>query len=619
MIFFRLRRAAFLAVLGLGPNVATAQTFTNLIFFGDSNTDNGRYKYVQQNKNQPSSYHAWGYTTKPGLMWSENLGLRFGFSVTPSAAPGGGNNYAAGGARVLHSNPLKNQWSATEQVAAYLASVGGVADPRALYTVLIGTNDLTTTTEAGSLGPGDYGNIVDPANNAALIDLGKRTAALVTQLYAAGARNFLLPNLYGSSGSIADARALYSGTIWQTVAAERINFVPADIRSVVTYVRANAAVFGFKSVSSNAPACGQVISVDCTQANWVAPDADQTYLYADTIGHLASGGQKIESDYYYSLLAAPSQMSYLAEAEIKKRLSLIAGLREQIAVSLARAGGAGLWITGDLQGLRLQNAPYPDQSGNPSTLAVGLDVRADGGILFGASVAYGRSRQVLGQGGGSFSTDGLTGSLYAAYRDGAVWADVIASAGAQSIATDRRVALGIATFSNTARTSGHGLSLAAEAGYDLSLSPGEDGAILKHGPVVGLVSQREMVDDFTEAASNSAPTALSFAAQTRRSLTTELGYRVSLTLGPWEPFARATWNHELVGSSRTVRAALTSTVAPSYALPAATPGRDYAALGLGARYALSERVRGTMSVSGQTGQPRAKALGVQLGLSMSID
>ena len=81
------------AVIGLlaGFHGARAQSFSNTIFIGDSNSDNGRFKYLPDPMS--GSTHATGiFTTSPDLMWSAALGQKFGINVTPSDAPGGGNN-----------------------------------------------------------------------------------------------------------------------------------------------------------------------------------------------------------------------------------------------------------------------------------------------------------------------------------------------------------------------------------------------------------------------------------------------------------------------------------------------------------------------------------------------
>src|SRR5581483_5917193 len=223
-------------------SAARAQSFSNVFSFGDSNTDAGRYLYLSgpQGSAPPG---AGTYTTNPDPGWASSLAGRFGLSSTPEDAPGGGNNYAAGGARVSFTGANPNVWSATTQIDTYLASTGGRADPNALYTLWIGANDLKTTTTGG------FGNIVNPPNDASLISLGQQTAALAVALSQAGARYILVPNTIslltpaagaasgeGFNANVASSRALYDQAVWNTIHAAGVNFIPADFDTVYNYV-----------------------------------------------------------------------------------------------------------------------------------------------------------------------------------------------------------------------------------------------------------------------------------------------------------------------------------------------------------------------------------------------
>ena len=57
-----------------------------------------------------------------------------------------------------------------------------------------------------------------------------------------------------------------------------------------------------------------------------------TFLYADD-EHFTSAGQKIVADYIYSLVIAPSQISFLAEAPVKSRLGLVSTIQTQMNLS----------------------------------------------------------------------------------------------------------------------------------------------------------------------------------------------------------------------------------------------------------------------------------------------
>ena len=212
-----------------------AQAFTNLIFFGDSNTDSGINAAVRGVTNSNAAFVAQygavpnfgAYTTSPGRMWSVALGQIYGVTVSPAASvlaqtlglqlAGGGNNYAVGGARVTYTDPTNPQiWSAASQVSAYLNSTGGAADRNALYTVYIGINDLKTTTTGG------FGNIVNPMNSSQLQALAQQVSALPLQLKQAGARYILVPNATSAQSSASAAAA--AGVNWNSTVNQSLSY-----------------------------------------------------------------------------------------------------------------------------------------------------------------------------------------------------------------------------------------------------------------------------------------------------------------------------------------------------------------------------------------------------------
>ena len=72
-------------------------------------------------------------------------------------------------------------------------------------------------------------------------------------------------------------------------------------------------------------------------------NATQTYLFMDGI-HLTEAGQLIVADYYYNLLTAPSQMSFLAQSTIQSTFGMIYGIQQQIDVSQRQPAGWNVWM-----------------------------------------------------------------------------------------------------------------------------------------------------------------------------------------------------------------------------------------------------------------------------------
>jgi thermolabile hemolysin len=131
----------------------------NLVVFGDSLSDNGN-SYVLLGVPKPPYYD--GRWTN-GLNWVDYFTRITGLPAATAFFEDGGTNFAVGGATSA---------DLTGEVAVYLGTVSGKADPTDLYVIWIGADDFL----AG----------IQPATTADTI------IGVITGLRAAGAQNFLL-------------------------------------------------------------------------------------------------------------------------------------------------------------------------------------------------------------------------------------------------------------------------------------------------------------------------------------------------------------------------------------------------------------------------------------------
>lgn len=606
-------------LLSLLAQSASAQKISNTIFFGDSLTDSGRYLYIPKTIGDPATLSTGVYTTNPGLMWSTMFGQKFGVTVTPSDSPVGGNNFAAGGALISFTPAGSNQWSTTSQVTAYLAQTGGIADPNALYTVWTGINDMPAA-----------------LTNGAVTTLGQQAAKLVIQLSAAGAKYILVPNLPtysspaaaaasgGTYGPGADRRILYDQTMWNTIAAQGVNFIPADMRTIFNYVLLNPLKFGFTNTNSNTPACGVVEARFCTATNLVSPNAENTFLHADSLGHTTSAFQKITTDYFYNLIVAPSEISLLAEAPIKARASMVESFRNNIPVEFGTVGEQRSWKNGAVGQSKLRNdfIGTISDSATPIAMTAGMDYQISKNWLVGGGFSISDAKQPLST-GGSFTQDELAISAYSAYRKFGAWFNSIATAGVIDSTVNRRVPLGITTQRNQGTSIGTNVSMAIQTGYDFNsrigwiFTPGKEVKIT-HGPVLGVVAQQANIHGFTESNADGNLTALSFGAQRRNSAVTELGYQTSINLGMLTPFAKISHQHELVNDNRLITTSLTTVTAPSYTMPAAQSARNWTASTIGVRARINSTTSGYAALGTQYGPGIASNYNASVGVSVSF-
>jgi len=363
-------------------------------------------------------------------------------------------------------------------------------------------------------------------------------------------------------------------------------------------------------------------------------NAQQTSLFADD-QHFSAAGQKIEADYEYSLIVAPSEISFLAEVPVKTRAAVVSAIDNQIPISFRQSGPYHAWVSGDVSWLKMTNLNpgFPDDPGTPLATTAGFDYKVAPNWLLGLAFSGGTTRQSFSL-GGDFTMNEFAISAYAAYLNGPFWGNAIASGGGLFFDTNRQVPIGITTVSNTSNTKGTNFSLMLETGYNFFTPFGTATAAMPvkavpaaffvtHGPVIGITAQQVRVDGFTETDPFSGVggfTALSFLSQTRNSAVSELGYQASVDLGAWRPFAKLVWNHELANTNRQVTAFLTtSSFAPGFSLPAVIFGKDWGTGQLGTSYKVSRDVTAFAAFNGQIAQQNVVTYGGQIGVNVALD
>jgi outer membrane lipase/esterase len=625
-------RTALALGLLLAPVGAAAQSLTGFYGFGDSTIDSGWYRNSTSGTAgfdaRIAAAVALGGNAKPGgpgLMNSEVLAQHFGLGAAPANTPGG-TNFATSGARNANVNLpgdglFRGAVPTVTQINNYLATYGA-ADRNALFLISSGGNDVAFAID----------NLAAPARNAYVAGAANALVGGITTLSLRGARYIIVPNLnedFGGANTRA-LRALYNDTLWGGLAAAGVNFIPADSNAVRTALASNPASFGIVLTGNGttapdtpsacvAPAgvnsawgiiCAPTTAPAGIAANLATNDATLTRLFSDD-QHFAAVGQKVYGDYYASLVRAPSQISLLAENPVKIRETLAAMIGDQIAVSRRIQAPHGFhgWVSGNVSSLRVNNGTgFASERSTPGQIVGGFDYRVLTDLLLGVAFSFDTKRASFDT-AGTLRQDEYTVSLYAGYTRGPFWLDAIATYGHLRYDLNRLVPIGITIQPNAGATSGSNTSFSATTGWDFVNGP------WTHGPVAGVLLQRVKVGSFTEAGSF---TSLAFGDQTRDSAISQLGYRVALDAGIFRPFAKVAWHHELASTDRQIVTSLTTTVAPSYALPAFEPGKDWGTGQVGTQVALGGGVTGIVSVVGQVGQDRIVTYGASAGLNVAF-
>ncbi len=179
-MFTRLGTA--LVLVALATMAARAQSYDSIIVFGDSYNDVGNIFTIAGQHGivyPPAPYYNGRFSDGP--IWIDDLAGSLGLTIKASAL--GGTDYAEGGAQLLQTSTEQGLTipSIEDQVAYYLATNGGKADPKALYVIEGGGDDIldATTFSPTTLGPAIAGGLY----------------GIEVSLRKAGATSFLIPQL----------------------------------------------------------------------------------------------------------------------------------------------------------------------------------------------------------------------------------------------------------------------------------------------------------------------------------------------------------------------------------------------------------------------------------------
>lgn len=164
--------------------------YTAHYVFGDSLSDSGNFNALTGGVVLTAPY--WQGRFSNGPVYSELVSTSLGLTANPYWVDGQGTNYAIGGARTtghVLAPDLNAIASLQGQVGTYLAGHGGVADPNALYTVYMGSNDLFDAIELIA-NTGDLNAGLSIVSNAATL-VGQSLYTLA----ALGAQTIIVPTV----------------------------------------------------------------------------------------------------------------------------------------------------------------------------------------------------------------------------------------------------------------------------------------------------------------------------------------------------------------------------------------------------------------------------------------
>ena len=611
----RMKRTMLASVLfvgmGLSHGVAAVQ-FGGVYFFGDSLSDAGSFKPLLP----PGTGK---FTTNPGPIWAEVIGQRYGFIVTP--ANQGGTDYAEGGARVAelpgvpNIPPTGTATPVATQVQNFLGK--GAVNSSALYSLWAGANDVFF-----QLGLAAAGAATPAQVQANLATAATQLVQQVGRLNAAGARYIIVWNLgdigktpfgasSGQAAAFTQASNFFNSTLSAGLDALHIDIIRLNDFVLFNEVIANPAAFGLTNVTS--PACTTPLSLLCTPATLVAPNAAQTYLFADGV-HPTTAGHQILADYAASVIEAPDKIGLLAEAPLQVEQATFRALdgRMMSAVGTPRAlnkfEAYAIYDFGNYD----RSSEFGGGDSQANTVVLGGDMKLSDQLLAGIAFGYTEDKSSLGNDGGGFKLDEATMTAYASYVNGPWYAGASVGGGDLDYRNiHRTMTLGGGSRTESGTTRGTHLMARALGGYWFSY-----GSWI-HGPFVRLTYQEAKVYAWSETGTSS--TAMSFGHQKRDSFVSSLGWQAEGSFGWVRPYARVTWEKDYNNDDRTVRAGLVSMGGIGFGLPAFRPDDNYMLFDVGVSGELgNSKVTGFVSVnataSKNDGNYQAVTVGVRIPL-----
>jgi outer membrane lipase/esterase len=309
----------------------------------------------------------------------------------------------------------------------------------------------------------------------------------------------------GQGASITALSSFFNSTLSTGLDALHVDVIRLNVFSLLNEVVADPAKYGFTNASS--PAC-TVTSLLCTSSTLVAPNAAQTYVFADSV-HPTTATHQVIADYAASVLEAPQKIGLLAEAPL------------QVEQANFRAIDDRMWSS--LNAPRAQNkfdayAVYDygnyDHSGDfgggsdhLNTVTLGGDMKLSEHLLVGLAFGYSEDKASFGDNGGGFKLNEASLTAYVGYGQGPWYVGATLGAGDLDFRNIHRTfALGGGSRTETGDTNGTNVTARVLGGYWFNTT-----ANWLHGPFARLTYQQNKVYAWSEEGTSS--TAMSFGHQ----------------------------------------------------------------------------------------------------------
>ena len=599
--------ATIFIIATLLASSVSAQTFTNVITFGDSLSDSGNVASTDSNLAEGTSY-----TTNPDPVAFKTIAKAFGFSGDSSA--NSGSNYAWGGACMNTGRPCAyTSPHIPQQIDSYLSRPGAnmKADPNALYTIWGGGNDIEST-----LGRG-----VAPAYPTDTIAAATANVANIVKLKTAGARYIVvynMPNIGLSPNAIAQGAAAqaaltslsaaYNQALYTGLRQTEDGIIPMNVAAlfseIVDDVNSGQNSYGINDVTnpacqpgtSNALQCGPAGSTSTEQ---YAAGTNRNHLFAD--GQHPSGiAHDMIAQSTLSTLSAPVQVSLAGEAGID-----VIGIHSSTVLGELWMNSGLDKMTNSTNGFASVNINRYKASATPrlgenkvraSVVTLGSSYQVTSTSYITGALSIGRHKNSVSQ--ASINSDIAVASATGTWLRGEdFYISSGITLGTNSTDITRSILLGTATRNERGATASSLYGLTANFGWML-----KNAEQSTHGPYFGASWTKQKIKGYRENGEQS--TAMNFSGFNRDSLIIKAGYHFSNSIGQNQKrklYSRFTFEKELKDNAVEVTGASNTTMPGKFTLAGFQPPKHWATIEVGLQMPSVENSEFIAGYSGQFG------------------
>lgn len=565
-----------------------AAPFTGLHVFGDSLSDAGWFAdsagpagATQRYTNRVGPTYQDGsgeiYGPVAPMLLGGRLGLG-GAGLGP-ANSAGGNNWAVGGYR---TDEILDTIVAP---GGYLDSVGGRADPNALYYLTGGGNDflqfrVTDTPSAYAAA----GRLVDSVE--ALQQAGARymVAWLLPDVG-------LTPSFYGGGlqGFVSGLAGDFNDELVRQLRGLNANVIALNIPLYLQERLESPGRYGL--LNDRDQLLGTCFS-GCSNPHPIyglnGSNPDPTKLLFNDGVHPTIAGQRLIADYTYSILAAPWEVSLLPEMALGNLRGHQDQLRSQWMADWQAWQAVGQWrafVNGG--GQRLDYDVHGgDADGNGYNLNIGGSYRIDESWRVGLAAGFYQQSLEAGAANSDYDLNSYIATAFAQYQHNRWWGDLAASAGYLDYDNlKRRFTLGPSEEVEKGDADGKLWALSGRLGYEIA----EPGSAWNLSPFISADYARIEVDGYSEKSQRS--TALNYQDQKRTSRRLGAGLQGMYDFNrQTRLFAEVALEREYEDDASKLRMELNSLPGISFKMPGYQPDERMVRGHLGVSHRLGEGV-----------------------------